>query len=158
MYVQVDLFKGLDYRFEAGGYLYDNLGQVFDPMYSLGNAVRDFATLSYNPSSGNSWNLQNMITYRNTIGKHNFTVLAVQESNRSHWEGYNLMANGYKDNNNKTLAGSDLSKGVLSSPYSGTQTLSSYLGRLVYDYGERYGFTAAIRTEIGRASCRERVF
>ncbi|CAM3462187.1 TonB-dependent receptor [Flavobacterium chungbukense] len=146
-YTQVDLLKGLEYRFEAGGYIYDNLGQRFDPMYSLGTAVKSFANLYYNPSSGNSWNLKNMLTYRKTIDKHSFTVLAVQESNRSHWEGYSIEGNGYKDNSNHTLAGGDLTKAVLKSTYSGTQTLASYLGRVVYDYGDRYGISAAVRTD-----------
>ncbi|KRD12842.1 SusC/RagA family TonB-linked outer membrane protein [Flavobacterium sp. Root901] len=146
-YTQVDLFKGLDYRFEAGGYIYDNLGQRFDPMYSLGNAVKSYANLYYNPSTGNSWNLKNMLTYKNTIGKHNFTVLAVQESNRAHWEGYSITGYGYKDNNDKSLSASDLSKAVTNGVYSGTQTLSSYLGRVVYDYGDRYSLTGAVRTD-----------
>ncbi|KRD61831.1 SusC/RagA family TonB-linked outer membrane protein [Flavobacterium sp. Root935] len=146
-YTQVDILKGLEYRFEAGGYIYDNLGQRFDPMYSLGNAVKNYANLYYNPSSGNSWNLKNMLTYRKTIDKHNFTILAVQESNRAHWEGYSMEGNGYKDNSNQTLAGGDLAKAVLKSTYSGTQTLSSYLGRVVYDYADKYGISAAIRTD-----------
>lgn len=146
-YTQVDLFKGLDYRFEVGGYIHDNLGQRFDPMYSLGNAVKDFANLYYNPSSGNSWNLKNMLTYKNTIGSHSFSILAVQESNRAHWEGYSILGEGYKDNNDKTLSGSDLEEGRIRSPFSGTQALSSYLGRIVYDYGNRYGFSAAIRAD-----------
>lgn len=146
-YTQVDILKGLEYRFEAGGYIYDNLGQRFDPMYSLGNAVKNYANLYYNTSSGNSWNLKNMLTYRKTIDKHNFTILAVQESNRAHWEGYSMEGNGYKDNSNQTLAGGDLAKAVLKSTYSGTQTLSSYLGRVVYDYADKYGVSAAIRTD-----------
>jgi TonB-linked SusC/RagA family outer membrane protein len=147
MYTQIDLFKGLDYRFEVGGYIYDNLGQQYDPMYSLGNAVKSFANLYYNPSSGNSWNLKNMLTYRNIIGKHNFTVLAVQESNRAHWEGYSINATGYADNSDHSLAASDLSKAVVSGTYSGTQSLSSYLGRVVYDFGDKYGVTASVRAD-----------
>lgn len=146
-YTQIDLFKGLDYRFEAGGYIYDNLGQQYDPMYSLGNAVKSYANLYYNPSSGNSWNLKNMLTYRNAIGKHNFTVLAVQESNRAHWEGYSINATGFKDNSHHELAYSDLSKAIVSSPYEGVQTLSSYLGRVVYDYAGKYGVSGAVRAD-----------
>jgi len=146
-YTQIDLLKGLEYRFEVGGYMYDNLGERFDPMYSLGNAVKSFANLYYNPSSGNSWNLKNMLTYRNTIGKHNFTVLAVQESNRSHWEGYSITGYGFKDNSDKSLSASDLSKAVTSGIYKGTQTLSSYLGRVVYDFGGKYGVSAAVRAD-----------
>jgi len=146
-FTQFDLFKGLDYRFEAGGYMYDNLGQQFDPMYSLGNAVKNFANLYYNPSSGNSWNLKNMLTYRNTIGKHSFTILAVQESNKAHWEGMSITGNGYKDNSDHSLAASDLSKAQVTSTYSGSQALSSYLGRVVYDFNDRYGFTASIRAD-----------
>lgn len=146
-YTQVDLFKGFDYRFEVGGYAENNLNKEFDPMYSLGNAVKSFANLYYRPSMSNSWNIKNMLTYRNTIGKHNFTVLAVQESNRAHWEGHSLTATGFKDNSGKELADSDLSKAVLQFPYSGTQTLSSYLGRAVYDYAGKYGVSAAIRTD-----------
>jgi TonB-linked SusC/RagA family outer membrane protein len=146
-YTQVDIVKGLDYRFEMGGYMYDNLGQNYNPMYSLGNAVKDYANLDYNPSSGNSWNLKNMLTYRNTIGKHNFTVLAVQESNRAHWEGYNINATGYKDNSDHSLAASDLSQAKVQQPYQGTQTLSSYLGRVVYDYAGKYGISGAVRAD-----------
>ncbi len=146
-YTQIDLLKGLDYRFEAGGYIYDNLGQRFDPMYTLGNAVKDFASLYYNPSSGNSWNLKNMLTYRKTIDKHNFTILAAQESNRAHWEGYSMIGNGYKDNSDHSLAASDWAESELKSVYSGTQTLTSYLGRVVYDYADKYGVTAAVRTD-----------
>ena len=146
-YTQIDIVKGLNYRFEAGGYMYDNLSQNFNPMYSLGNAVKDYATLDYSPSSGNSWNLKNMLTYRNTIGKHNFTVLAVQESNRAHWEGYNINATGFKDNDHKLLADSDLSQAKTQQPYQGSQTLSSYLGRVVYDYAGKYGVSAAVRAD-----------
>ena len=146
-YTQIDIVKGLEYRFEAGGYMYDNLGERFDPMYSLGNAVKSFANLYYSPSSGNSWNLKNMLTYKNTIGKHNFTVLAVQESNRAHWEGYTITGEGYKDNNDKSLAASDLPEAVTSGVYSGTQTLASYLARVVYDFGDRYSVSAAVRTD-----------
>ncbi len=146
-YTQIDLFKGLDYRFEAGGYMYENLGQIYDPMYSLGNAVKSYANLFYNPSSGNSWNLKNMLTYRNIIGKHNFTVLAVQESNRAHWEGYSINATGFKDNSHHEMAYSDLSKAIVSSPYEGVQTLSSYLGRVVYDFDNKYGISGAVRAD-----------
>jgi TonB-linked SusC/RagA family outer membrane protein len=146
-YTQIDLYKGLEYRFELGGYTENNLSKEFDPMYSLGNAVKSFASLYYRPSMSNSWNLKNMLTYRNTIGKHNFTLLAVQESNRAHWEGHSLTASGFKDNSGKELADSDLSKIELQFPYSGTQTLSSYLGRAVYDYAGKYGVSAAIRTD-----------
>lgn len=146
-YTQIDLLKGLEYRFEVGGYIYDNLGERFDPMYSLGNAVKSFANLYHNPSSGNSWNLKNMLTYKNTIGKHNFTILAVQESNRSHWEGYSITGYGFKDNNDKSLSASDLSKAVTGGIYQGTQTLASYLGRVVYDFEGKYGVSAAVRAD-----------
>jgi TonB-linked SusC/RagA family outer membrane protein len=146
-YTQVDILKGLEYRFEVGGYIYNNLGQQYDPMYSLGNAVKAYANLYYNPSEGNSWNLKNMLTYRNVIGKHNFTVLGVQESNRAHWEGYSINATGFKDNSDHSLSASDLNKAIIGSPYSGTQTLSSYLGRVVYDYADRYGLTGSVRAD-----------
>lgn len=146
-YAQIDLLKGLEYRFEIGGYIYNNLGERFDPMYSLGNAVKSFANLYYNPSEGNSWNLKNMLTYKNTIDKHSFTILAVQESNRAHWEGYSLVGNGYKDNNDHSLSASDLDQIELIGVYAGTQTLSSYLGRAVYDYNNKYSISAAIRAD-----------
>ncbi|HEX9601279.1 MAG TPA: TonB-dependent receptor [Mariniflexile sp.] len=146
-YTQIKLIEGLDYRFELGGYLSDNLSKEFNPMYELGNAVKSFANLYYRPSTSNSWNLKNMLTYNKSIGKHRFTLLAVQESNRGHWEGYSLTGYGYKDNSDQELSGSDLSKAVLDGVYQGTQTLSSYLGRVVYDYDNKYGISAAIRTD-----------
>jgi len=146
-YTQIDLYKGLEYRFEVGGYTENNLGEQYDPMYSLGSAVKSFANLYYRPSTSSSWNIKNMLTYKKIIGKHNFTLLAVQEANKAHWEGYTITGYGYKDNSDHNLSASDLSKAVTSGVYSGTQTLASYLGRVVYDYDERYSVSAAIRTD-----------
>lgn len=146
-FAEIKITDALDYRFEVGGFRESNLGKRFDPMYDLGNAVKDFANLYYNPSNFNSWNIKNMLTYKNTFGKHNVTLLAVQESNRGHWEGYSLTAYGFKDNSDKELSGSDLAEAVLAGVYSGTQTLSSYLGRLVYNYDNKYSISAAIRTD-----------
>ncbi len=146
-YTEISIAKGLDYRFELGGYTENNLSKRFDPMYDLGNAVKDYANLYQNPSRFNSWNLKNMLTYKTKLDKHDITLLAVQESNRGHWEGYSITAHGYKDNSDKELSGSDLAEAVISGVYSGTQTLSSYLGRLVYDYDNKYGVSAAIRTD-----------
>lgn len=146
-YTEISLFDGLSYRFELGGYSADNLSKRFDPMYDLGNAVKDYANLYYNPSISNSWNLKNQLTYQKQLGRHNFTILAVQESNRAHWEGHSLTAYDFKDNSDQELSGSDLSQAVLSGVYSGTQTLASYLGRVVYDFDDRYGITASIRTD-----------
>lgn len=88
-----------------------------------------------------------MLTYKNTIGKHNFTLLAVQEANKANWNGYSLTGYGYKDNSDKELTGSDLAEAVLSGVYKGSQSLSSYLGRAVYDYDNKYSLSASIRTD-----------
>tara|TARA_R110000868_G_scaffold178979_1_gene418905 strand:+ start:10101 stop:13310 length:3210 start_codon:yes stop_codon:yes gene_type:complete len=146
-YTEIKLLEGLDYRFEIGGYQADNLGQQFVPMYSLGNAVKNFANLFYRPQSTYSWNVKNMLTYKHTFGKHNLTLLAVQESNKAHWEGHTLTAGGYKDNSDKSLSGSDVSLAELNGVYVGTQTLASYLARAVYDFDNKYGLTASIRTD-----------
>lgn len=146
-YAQVDVLKGLEYRFELGGYESSNLNKEFDPMYSLGSAVKSFANLYYRPSTNESWNVKNMLTYRKTINKNSFTLLAVQEANKAHWEGYSITADGYKDNSGKELSDSDLSKAVVAFPYQGTQTLISYLGRVVYDYGNKYSLSASIRKD-----------
>lgn len=146
-FAEFKLLKGLEYRFELGGYTESSLNKEFRPSYQWGSAVNPTATLNQRQQMFYSANVKNYLTYRNSIGKHNFTLLAGQEANQGHWEGLNLTASGFVDNNLQEIAVSDTKLLQYGGQYIGEQGLSSYYGRVIYDFDNKYGITASWRAD-----------
>jgi len=146
-FAEFKLLKGLDFRFELGGYTESSLNKEFRPTYQWGIAVNPTATLNQREQMFYSANVKNYLTYRTTLGKHNFTLLAGQEANQGHWEGLNLTASGFVDNELQEIAVSDTKLLQYGGQYIGEQALSSYYGRVIYDFDNKYGITASWRAD-----------
>jgi len=146
-FAEFKLVKGLEYRFELGGYTESSMNKEFRPSYQWGSATNPTATLNQREQMFYSANVKNYLTYRNSFGKHNFTLLAGQEANQGHWEGLNLTASGFVDNDLQEIAVSDTKLLQYGGQYIGEQTLNSYYGRVIYDYDNKYGITASWRAD-----------
>jgi len=146
-FAEFKLVKGLEYRFEVGGYTESSMNKEFRPSYQWGSAVNPTATLNQREQMFYSANVKNYLTYRNNFGKHNFTLLAGQEANQGHWEGLNLTASGFVDNDLQEIAVSDTKLLQYGGQFIGEQALYSYYGRVIYDFDNKYGITASWRAD-----------
>lgn len=93
------------------------------------------------------WLNENMATYSNRIGDHNFEILAGYTLQRFRQEFTTIAADTYSDDRLPTI------QGALNISRSGTQnginewTLASYISRLTYNYKGKYLLTAALRAD-----------
>lgn len=102
----------------------------------------------------NSYNKQNFtgdihLHYRRTFQKHTVDITGVYEYNKFVNDGFGVMARGFlvpQLLNNNLGAATDVQPGDLSS-YKQEVKLISFLSRLVYNYDDRYIFTANFRRD-----------
>ncbi|WP_330443475.1 SusC/RagA family TonB-linked outer membrane protein [Flavobacterium sp. C4GT6] len=146
VFAEADIIDGLKYRIEVGANTEFSENTDFTPSYSWGVQTNPSADLMERRQNWYSVNIKNLLTYTKSLGKHNFTLLAGQEANDSHWEGLVATGTGFQTNNVYGLNLSDPAQNKVTS-YKGSQALYSFFGRLIYDFNDRYGLSASWRAD-----------
>jgi TonB-dependent starch-binding outer membrane protein SusC len=148
LFSEINLIKGLVYRFEIGGYADFNNTKEFRPTYRWGATSNATASLVERNSSFYSVNVKNLLTYKTTIGNHNLSLLAGQEANEGNWKGLAVKGTGFFDNSLPELpVASDIVGDNGNGSYNGRQTLYSFFGKATYDYKDRYGISGSMRAD-----------
>lgn len=152
VYLEAVISKHFKFRTTFGGKIAYWGNQGFTPVNYLSATVNTLKN-SYGQSENSSfaWNNENIATYTNSIGDHNFTVLLGQGSYVDNIGGgsgatmYGLPITNYQDASfNFDIPQSDRS----SSTYDMTEhKLTSLFARVNYDFKEKYLFTGIIRRD-----------
>ncbi|SFU10445.1 TonB-linked outer membrane protein, SusC/RagA family [Algoriphagus locisalis] len=146
-YVTVNILKGLDYKFLVGMDI--GLGNTFDytPSFNAGDfSVQPFAAISQTRSTFVSPLISNQFTYTTDFGKHHLDALGVIERQTSTFSSLTGSGQNSLTNEVKEL------QGVENQTTSSTRTeygLISYVGRVNYDYAQKYLISASIRRDGG---------
>jgi TonB-dependent starch-binding outer membrane protein SusC len=146
-YVNVDLFEGFRYKFLVGVDLALGIGDTYSPRFNAGDFNNQpFAAISQTRSNFFSPLISNQFSYNKTIGKHSFDLLGVIEQQT--FTSSNLTGTGqnFLTNDVKVL------QGVQNQTTTGSKTeyaLISYIGRINYDYEQKYLFSASVRRDGG---------
>lgn len=152
-YMEAAISKHFKFRttFGAKQSYWGNEG--FTPVYYLSATVKNTVENNYyqNENSSFSWTVENIATYTNSIGDHNFTVLLGQGAYADSIGGgsgatlYGLPIDSYSD----ASFNFDIPQAKRnSSTYDQVEhTLSSLFARVNYDYKEKYLFTGIIRRD-----------
>ncbi|MCH3991190.1 MAG: TonB-dependent receptor [Prevotella sp.] len=148
-YIQVQPFDGLTLRSQFGVNARFRLSDSFTPAFFIDNLEKqDYSTASRTMSNWVDWNWTNTATYMKTFHqKHNLNVMGgyTMERFQNYW------LTGSRDNtpnNDDNLR--YVSSGTQNQQASGLnsyQTLLSYLGRVMYNYDNRYYLTASVRVD-----------
>lgn len=146
-YVDVDIYKGFRYKFLIGVDMNYGTTDTYTPMFDAGDfSVSTFADISQSRSTFFSPLISNQFTYEGTFGKHSVDALAVIEQQTSlssnlTGSGRNLLTNDVR-----------VLQGVQNQVTNGNKieyALISYIGRINYDYDQKYLFSASIRRDGG---------
>ena len=146
-YITADIIKGLNYRFQANidnpitnGFLYWN------PTHGDGSSVK--GRLHNNNADYLRWNVQNIVTYDKTFfDKHNFNLTGVAEYQKEKNKYFYGIGLGILDEfyNNNLI---DNAYTTQQSGGSVTEVgLISYIGRLNYNFNEKYFLQASFRRD-----------
>ena len=150
LWSELKLASFLKYRFNFG---YETSFDSHKFMRKTGNwTLNQPAELSFiNQNKGRSQTklFENTLTFKKEFGKHNITVLAGQTFQKDNYEQIsgtkrNLLINPSTGEYFDVL---DLGEQAVVGGFRVESALSSYLGRLEYNYDDRYLFNAVIRRD-----------
>ncbi|HSJ11957.1 MAG TPA: TonB-dependent receptor [Gillisia sp.] len=142
----------LTFRTSIGGNMSYWGGDFYTPEYFLSPTVATSQnSLSRNTNKGFGWNIENTVSYGDTYGKHDFTLLLGQGTyvngiNSGTYTNYqNLPVTSYRDASfNYEIPVSQRLGGA----YTGNEhRVISLFSRLNYNYDEKYLFTGIIRRD-----------
>ncbi|MFC0184717.1 hypothetical protein ACFFJX_20245 [Pseudarcicella hirudinis] len=142
-YAQYELIKGLTFRSQIGtDYLTSNEDQYKPTTTNAGVGVKGQGTsTSY---TATRWQWDNIMNYSTTIaGKHNINATAVAAYEERNQATLYIQTTGFPSNDfKKNVSGSV----KVDAQSNGTSIgISSYVGRLNYDYDGKYLFSASAR-------------
>lgn len=142
----INLLKGLDFRTAFNTDLGYSNSKYFSPTYKIGWAENVDAAYSNGSNQSAYWNWRMQLQYQKQINKHNFDVMATHEAQSSDWRGLSGKRTGFLTNDILDLeAGDPLT--ASNSGGSNEWAQESYLGRLNYNFDDKYIFTGTIRTD-----------
>lgn len=144
--VGLNLAKGLTLRTSFNTDINYSNSLYFNPTYSIGWAINTSATLSNFVGMSTYWNWNQLLEYNKQIGKHNLSAMVSHESQESKWQNISARRSGFLTNNIFDLnAGAAL--GSTNAGGSGPWAMESYLGRLNYNFDNRYIVTGTVRRD-----------
>ncbi len=141
----LNLTKGLTFRTSFNTDINYSNSLYFNPTYRIGWAVNTSASLTNNVNMSTYWNWNQLLEYTKQLGKHNFTLMASHESQESKWQNISASRSGFLTNDVF-----DLSAGAAPGTNgggSGPWAMESYLGRINYNYDNRYLLTGTYRRD-----------
>lgn len=149
-YLNIELLKGLKFRSTIGADLAFWGSEAFTPTFYL-NAVNQRSINSYqrDMSHGLVWIWENTLSYQKEINLHNFSILGGTTANKEKGESQAGLFEGIPAVNLKEASlGFNVPRADRN--FWGGEwenTLSSLFGRFIYNYDEKYLFSATIRRD-----------
>lgn len=141
-----NLVKGLEFRTSFNTDIGFSNSTYFLPTYQFGYQQNTVAVLNNRHNLNTYWNWNQLLQYNKTLGKHSITLMATHESQESTWKNLYGARRGFATNEVKDLNAGDR----LTSDAEGGQgdwAMESYLGRINYNFGDRYIVQAAFRAD-----------
>lgn len=163
--IKLPWVKGLSYRFNYAGNMSKNKdGDFYYESYYVKEGAYDDES-RYTPSAyqnllsnangtinhkmTDSWVIDNILSYKNTFGKHTIDLTAVATRDRKDYNENTLKGNDFAANGNTTLGIDGLHKATTQKVGLNYYRRSNigYLGRASYSYNERYFLTGSFRRD-----------
>ena len=139
--------KGLSLRTSLNGNVGNGSNNYYTPTYSIDQwHEQKIAKLEVNNNQSWYWNWNQLAEYTRQFDKHNLTVMASHESQESKYQAFYLERQGFLTNDILDVnAGDPLTakNGGGTYPWA----MESYLGRLNYNFDNRYLLTATYRRD-----------
>ncbi len=143
----INITKGLVFRTSFNGNIGSGTSTYYTPTYDIDQwHFNTDASLQSGTYSSWYWNWNQLLEYTRQIDKHNFTVMASHEAQESEWKALSGGRTGFLTNDIF-----DVNAGNPTSATNGGGTypwsMESYLGRINYNYDNRYIAQASFRRD-----------
>jgi TonB-linked SusC/RagA family outer membrane protein len=142
----LNLAKGLVARTSLNTSVGQGGTTLYMPTYAIGWSVNSQASLTNGTSENVYWNWNQLLEYNREFGKHNVGLMVSHESQASSWKNVSGTRTGFLTNDIFDLNAGDATTAV-NNGGSGNWAMESYLGRLSYNYDNRYLLTGTVRRD-----------
>jgi TonB-linked SusC/RagA family outer membrane protein len=144
---QFDFLRHFSYKIIAGYNVINTYDYNYTPTYFFSNQrLNNHASLSENRGRTHQWILNNTLNYKQQFGKNNVSVLAGFTTQELHNRFTIGSRSGFPNNSLQVLsAGTGFS--INSEGSDNRWDLVSLLGRVLYNYNEKYYLTANVRRD-----------
>jgi TonB-dependent starch-binding outer membrane protein SusC len=120
--------------------------RYYEPKYDFGYQERPINKLTERQGYSAGWNWNQQIEYTRSFGKHSFTVMALHEAQESMWKNVMGQRTGFLVDQPLDLNLGDRATSIAEGG-NGDWAMESYLGRVNYNFNDRYIFQAALRRD-----------
>ncbi len=145
--IGINILKGLTFRTSLNGSVGSGTSTYYTPTYQIDQwHYNTTASLTTGTYSSWYWNWNQLLEYDKHIGKHNFTVMASHEAQESKYQAVTAGRTGFLTNDIFDVNAGDpltATNGGGTYPWS----MESYLGRVTYNYDNRYIVAATYRRD-----------
>jgi TonB-dependent starch-binding outer membrane protein SusC len=150
LYGEVDIVRGLTFRSQGSLDLGVARDYAFSPNITRAEIGLDRPD-NVGESRGENYALlwSNTMNYNTVLGHHTFGLLAGTEVQRARWNGSNFSTTGLITQNEAYRYVPSVGGTLVNPPagWAGERAFMSYLGRLSYDYAQKYLLTFSLRRD-----------
>lgn len=140
------LIKDLTFRTSFNASISTGNSVYYQPTYSIGWARNVTASLNIGNNASTYYNFNQLLEYNRKFGKHSVGLMASHEAQTGNWKQVNTGASGFLTNDIFDLAAGDPTTATYSSN-SSDWAIESYLGRLSYNFDNRYILVGTFRRD-----------
>lgn len=144
--MDIELMKGLHFRSSLNGNLSMQNSIYFQPKMEIGWYRVVDASMSDNNNVSTYYNWNQLLQYTKQFGEHNLDIMITHENQESTWKGNNAGIKGFLTNDIIDLNAGDDETASVSGGHN-SWSMESYLGRVNYNFKERYLLTASVRSD-----------
>ncbi|WP_353125621.1 SusC/RagA family TonB-linked outer membrane protein [Parapedobacter pyrenivorans] len=142
----IKIIEGLEFRSSFNTNFGFSNSAYYIPVYKIGWAENATASLQSRANLNTYWNWNQLFEYNKQLGKHQINVMVTHESQASNWKNLGGRRTGFLTNDILDLeAGDPLTASANGG--SGEWAMESYLGRINYNYADRYIISGTIRSD-----------
>jgi len=153
VYSEVQLLKGLTYKFDVSG-IYDfGTNTTWTPRYDLGKRTNLSRSYDYSHDAKRYYKIDNLLTYtlpKDSGSAHNLVIVAGNSAERSYKRDLSLaIGKGFND-----YSGWDAPVPILGAADTATfgggyteHAMTGLLARVIYEYKSKYLFAASVRED-----------
>ncbi len=144
--IGIRITKDLNFRTSFNTNVGSSNSVYYQPTYAIGWAINATASLNEGTGSNTYWNWNQLLEYNKQFGKHGINAMASHEAQESNWKNVGASRTGFLTNDILDLNAGDPTT-ANNSGGSGTWGMESYLGRVNYNYDNRYILVGTIRRD-----------
>lgn len=151
IYGELQIIKGLKFRSSFGAEIRRSNSKTFTPVYQVSNSQKNLeSSLSKTHINGDYYTFENTLSYDNTFAQKHTISAIIGYTNE--WGRKETLGVGAKDligeSENLHYVDATLDKNKTTGSNNATEYgLISYLGRVHYDYADKYLITATFRRD-----------